>query len=81
MLIRLFLHKLSEYPQVTQHLGPFGDQLQSAMINFSRDMIMPTLMESESVEKMRTIVNDRKLIYLLRQSFIRWLLIHGKVAV
>merc|ERR1712228_332637 len=33
-------------------------------------------MSSDNIEKMRTIINDKKLIYLLRQSFIRWLLIH-----
>ena len=74
-LIRMFLHKLGDYP-VNDHLGNFGDQLQSSMINFSRDMILPQLMTLDNVDRMKTIINDRKLIYLLRQSFVRWLLIH-----
>ena len=75
-LLRMFVHKLIGYPYVTLHLGDFGDQLQSSMINFSRDMILPQLMTLDNVDKMKSVINDRKLIYLLRQSFIRWLLVH-----
>merc|ERR1711924_118750 len=75
-LIRMFLHKLGDYHAVSKLLGTFGEQLQSSMINFSRDMIVPLLMSPENMQKMETVINDQKLIYLLRQSFIRWLLIH-----
>lgn len=77
-IIRLFIKKLEDDPVAHSSLGPFGEQLQSSMINFSRNLIMPCLMKSGDVDKMRSIINDRKLIYFLRQSFIRWLVVHSK---
>jgi hypothetical protein len=83
MLIRLLLHKLRNYPQMSDMLGIFGSLLQSSMINFIEDLIIPIGSSEATRTKLRYITKDARLVYLLRQSFIRILYSHqearGKV--
>lgn len=75
-LIRLLLQKLKNYPQISGMMGVFGGTLQESMIDFIEDLILPSMCSSQIMQKLKYISKDKRLIYLLRQSFLRWLLSH-----